>query len=648
MSSMAIAPMRRMFRRHCLLVPALRAFFLCSTGYCLWTFLLSSAGSRSSGDRWERPVPIGHRIRTAGCTLPRFDPFDPTVKPFIRRRFERIKCPGKPNFLTIRNGVAAILPRNLEEHGVHPDDLDCFYKEIYRNESLTVPDRHYVYGRRRRLLFDRALKEEFVFVECVTKKSPERPFHNQFLLNPLIKKNVEKRCGRARRGTPHNLSVLMLGLDSVSHLNFDRHLPETAKLVREKLGALELHGYIKVGENSYPNLMAHLTGLKDFEVDETVSAGFYDNLSPRFIWRRYSSRGYRTLMLEEWALPGLFSTFHRKGFRRAPTDYYPRHVVMLMEDLTRSVAEDPPVSCLGPTLPSEELLSYLANFVNVMSERPFFAYTWFVELTHEWLNSAAYADEPVRRLLKALHASGVLNHTVLIFHSDHGLRSGDVRTTYIGRLEDIQPFAFLIFPPWFLEKNPEAARNLRINQRRLTTPFDLHATLVELLDYPVRKRPRTAYGLSLFHQIPGERTCSDASIKHKWCACRVRSDAAVSGALARALANRIVSDVNKMLARSTRKCAEYQLLRVIDVTLLQATPAELALNTSHYLIDVKLSPGNVVLEGTVRVSAGHVIEVNDISRCDKYKAQTYCMYGWPLEKYCYCRRTFGGQALFRS
>nr|XP_050040400.2 uncharacterized protein LOC126537432 [Dermacentor andersoni] len=635
---MTVAPLLRMLRHQCRLVPALSAVLLCSAGHCLWTFLSLSAGSRSPGDRWERPVPIGHRIQTAGCTLPRFDPFDPTVKPFIRRRFEHAKCPGKPNFLTIRHGFPTILPHKLEEHRVLPEELTCFYREIYRNDSLNVPDRVYLFGPRRTLSFEEALNEEFLFVECVTKKSPKRPFHDQFLLNPLLKRNVEKRCRKARKRTPHNLSVLMLGLDAVSHLNFDRHLAETGRFVREKLGAFELHGYNKVGENSYPNQMALLAGLKYFEADKVAQAGFYDNLNPSLIWRKYAARGYRTMFLEEWTQYSIFSSFQNKGFRRAPTDYYPRHAIMLMEELAKNTEEELRVSCLGPTMPSEVLLGYLAHFVNVMSERPFFAYAWFTELTHEWLNNAAYADEPVRRLLGDLHASGALNHTVLVFLSDHGLRFGDVRTTYIGRLEDIQPFAFLVFPPWFLEKNPEAARNLRVNQRRLTTPFDLHATLVELLDYPVRKRPRTAHGLSLFSEIPGERTCSDAFIKPQWCACSVRDVASVPGALVRALADRLVARVNGALARASRKCAEYQLLRVMDVTSLQATPAELEKNASDYLVVVKLSPGNVVLEGLVRVDGDYSTELMHISRVNKYKVQSYCAHTRWLRKYCHCRR----------
>ncbi|KAH7969388.1 hypothetical protein HPB52_017543 [Rhipicephalus sanguineus] len=346
------------------------------------------------------------------------------------------------------------------------------------------------------------------------------------------------------------------------------------------------------------------------------------------------------MMFEEWVHLSLFSSRSTKGFRRQQTDYYPRHVVMLMEDLGKTVEDDQ--SCLGPTTQSKELLGYLANFVNVMSKRPFFVFAWFVDITHERLNNAAYADEPFRQVLEALYASGALNHTVLAFFSDHGMRKGDIRTTYIGRLEDIQPFAFLVFPPWFLEKNPEAARSLRVNQHRLTTPFDLHATFVELVYYPVRKRPRTAYGLSLLNEIPEQRTCVDASIKCKWCSCNVQGDAAVSRTLARAMAHKVVSDVNELLARETRKCAKYQLIRVIDVTLLQATPEDLARNTSHYLIDVMLSPGNVVLESTVRFNAGNIIKVEDISRVDEYKAQTYCMRGHQLEQYCYCSRNLGG------
>ncbi|KAL3193247.1 hypothetical protein MRX96_017929 [Rhipicephalus microplus] len=72
------------------------------------------------------------------------------------------------------------------------------------------------------------------------------------------------------------------------------------------------------------------------------------------------------MMFTEWALPGYFCAFGRNGFRRPHTDYYPRHVVMLMEESVKTVEDDQ--SCLGPTTLSKELLGYLANFVKAMSK----------------------------------------------------------------------------------------------------------------------------------------------------------------------------------------------------------------------------------------------------------------------------------------
>ncbi|KAH9377054.1 hypothetical protein HPB48_010258 [Haemaphysalis longicornis] len=75
-----------------------------------------------------------------------------------------------------------------------------------------TPDSTYVEGPKENLSFDKPLTEEFICVECSTTQSPDSPFHTQFLLNPLLKKHVEKKRRGQRRQTPHNLSVLVLGL----------------------------------------------------------------------------------------------------------------------------------------------------------------------------------------------------------------------------------------------------------------------------------------------------------------------------------------------------------------------------------------------------------------------------------------------------
>lgn len=176
------------------LVTALNVLLLCSVGHYLWypggsRVTLPSAppenarGAVAAG-RWERATPVGDRIRTTGCTLPQFDPFDPSVRRYFRQRSRGPACSGRPNFLTVRNGFPFIVEDNLLAHNVRPEDVVCTYKEIYCNVSLEKPDSVYMEGNSEDLSFDQPLTKEFSLVKCATRQSPNSPFHEQFLLNP--------------------------------------------------------------------------------------------------------------------------------------------------------------------------------------------------------------------------------------------------------------------------------------------------------------------------------------------------------------------------------------------------------------------------------------------------------------------------------
>lgn len=58
----------------------------------------------------------------------------------------------------------------------------------------------------------------------------------------------------------NELDVLIIGLDSVSKLNFMRQLPKTYKLITRQLNAVVLIGFNKVGQNTFPNVVPMLTG----------------------------------------------------------------------------------------------------------------------------------------------------------------------------------------------------------------------------------------------------------------------------------------------------------------------------------------------------------------------------------------------------
>ena len=66
-----------------------------------------------------------------------------------------------------------------------------------------------------------------------------------------------------------------------------------------------------------------------------------------------------------------------------------------------------------------------------------------------------------------------------------------IKIYYQGKTEFKLPMAYWSLPRWFRGRFPAAARNLRRNARRLTTPFDLHATLRDLTDPAAHLEPHT-------------------------------------------------------------------------------------------------------------------------------------------------------------
>lgn len=74
-----------------------------------------------------------------------------------------------------------------------------------------------------------------------------------------ITENVQNKIRKFDNNTNKPISVLFVGIDSISRTNFVRSLPKTYKYV-ENNGWLSLDGYNKIDDNTFPNLMAILTG----------------------------------------------------------------------------------------------------------------------------------------------------------------------------------------------------------------------------------------------------------------------------------------------------------------------------------------------------------------------------------------------------
>lgn len=113
--------------------------------------------------------------------------------------------------------------------------------------------------------------------------------------------------------------------------------------------------------------------------------------------------------------------------------------------------------------------------------RPQFAFSFHGELSHDSINLVGVADDDIRNWLRDLKTNGLLDRTILIMMSDHGNRFAAVRNTLQGKMEERLPFFSFTFPDAFKQKYPNEFAQFVANVERLTTPFDIHATLLDII-----------------------------------------------------------------------------------------------------------------------------------------------------------------------
>lgn len=93
----------------------------------------------------------------------------------------------------------------------------------------------------------------------------------------------------------------------MSRLNFQRTMP-ISKSYLENRGYLEFRGYNKIGDNTFPNFMALLTGYNESWSTQkcNIYRAFGLDDCP-FIWKGFGDAGYATAWGEEAAYFGTFN-----------------------------------------------------------------------------------------------------------------------------------------------------------------------------------------------------------------------------------------------------------------------------------------------------------------------------------------------------
>uniref|UniRef100_A0A1B0ET90 Uncharacterized protein n=1 Tax=Lutzomyia longipalpis TaxID=7200 RepID=A0A1B0ET90_LUTLO len=497
-------------------------------------------------------------------------------------------------------------------------------------------------------------RSDFARVKCHKLDRSER-WHGTVL-------GVRDGVNAGNYGMNGRLNVLMYGYDSLSRNAFMRKLPKSFAYLTEDLHGDVLKGYNVVGDGTPQALIPLLTGLTELELPETrkrMRNSNFVNVYP-MIWNDYQKEGYVTAFNEDVPDIGTFS-YRLNGFDEQPTHHYMRTYYLAIKGELNQYRK----LCVGHLPRHRTMLEYTKEFMLKYTKTPRFVFSFHGELSHDSINLVGVADDDFTAWLKELHSRSVLNNTLLIVMSDHGNRFAEVRNTLQGKQEERLPFFAFVFPEWWKNKFPQAYSNFKENTQRLVTPFDVHATLKDLLklqtDDARASRNEHSRGISLFDRIPETRSCADAWIEPHWCAClnwRPINDTATDVVVRAAVA--IVDAINQFTHEYRALCSHItlseinwaaklaphdNLLRFKQNKDFDGFLADLSSTTQVFseMYQVKLTtiPGGAIFEASVTHDiAMHAFSVrmSDISRVNQYGDQARCiMETLPeLRKYCYC------------
>ncbi|CAG7724309.1 unnamed protein product [Allacma fusca] len=589
-------------------------------------------------------------VNTNACKIVEMNPFDPSIAVIINEATAQT-C-EEPLVHLVNGTLMYNDPHDIKE-------ARCCYNEIHR---VTVKDyTQWTADWTNRYSFCHLIQKqgvrvrsEFVKIQCkengrqsrtwtdfdVTVFPPED--HSE---ETEVKLNYwEKESAKESFIKPP--SVLILGIDSISRLHMIRSLPQTRTFL-EINDFVEMKGYTKIGENTFPNMMAALGGMKldDYPCWRTRSTKLDD--CP-FIWKNFSDRNYITGSVEDSASLANFN-YMKTGFVRQPVDYYFRPLAVAYHG--NKNREGAFRGCVGGRTQTDLVLKYIQDFVSVVKNKaPYFFWSWFTTLAHDDFNDLRVFDSVFKNNLhKFLESEG--DNAVILFISDHGYRFGTFRETYLGYYEESLPFFFIRIPPSVKQRYPSWYKNLKINSERLTSPLDLHATLEDILTLSSNQKAHQSFThynwdpgfrpvYSFFEETPENRTCESSNIPKQYCRCGSNFLKSVQNqTLSLLIGTHMINEINGIISEKilNRTCVSLRFKKTLYIKQFAYRIAEAASVSTDYLVAVEASPSDATFEARYRIfSNGQLLVVGNISRINSYQGQSDCLNDPLLKSFCYC------------
>ncbi|XP_075230929.1 uncharacterized protein LOC142329898 [Lycorma delicatula] len=564
------------------------------------------------------------------CHFPILHPFHPTILQHVRVA-DPIRCFERSYLLTMidKNGFLVYNETALAEAGYDKSSISCTYQEIFRplNNDFTVN-----YGPEIKITGHDVPKTDFIYVQCKNFAVViYRNFHAYVRRSPSVRNFQNDK----------EIGVAVIGLDSMSRLNFMRQLAQSYKYITEEVNGTVMLGFNKVGENTFPNVIPMLTG---FPAPNSNYESFKDW---PFIWNSYADVGAATMYSEDLPEFNMFDYLYT-GIPEQPTLHYMRTYWLAVED--SMLYKMSSAFCLGPQPKHIIFFNYLKSFLHVYRDSPLFLFSLFNEASHDYVNSVGAIDEDFLSFLKSSFEDNLFNRTVTIVLGDHGNRIDRIRNTDVGRIEDMMPMVTVILPPWINRVYPKWHPVLQENRKRLVSTYDLHATFQHVLtllhggnkvlhkdlsknrmsDRLKKHFSGNAKGISFFTEVPKTRNCKDVGVPDWFCVCqsdeeKLDDDDPRSIGAAKAVVNHFNT---VLLDGLLSQCAVQKLDSVERASL---TVKEENSVKYKILVRFRTVPGDGVFEATVEASSNNDNEnlnykvSGDIFRINRYGSQADCL-----------------------
>ncbi|XP_001355826.4 uncharacterized protein [Drosophila pseudoobscura] len=419
-------------------------------------------------------------------------------------------------------------------------------------------------------------------------------------------------------------SVIMFGFNGMTPNDFRSTLDDMPGLKSNREGWFEMQNYKRMGENSYINLMALISGYSPSAVHNLQSASDMDAMP--FIWKQYKEKGYLTAYAEDLTLIRKFAF----EFGKQPVDYYLRPFMRGIADSLHLRNRSTEYHGLGRRL----YVDYVYDYCQQLLERylnhtqPFFGLFWTSNFVTE--QNRPKREPTLMDYIKRFEQLGLFSEAIVIFFSDHVCH----------------PMLFVWLPSWVRLQYPDISVALAINTQRMTSPHDLYLTLQDILNLGTKVAAHLLQPegcptcLTLFKEIPTNRTCHEAGRSENYCDCASSMELLQEETEMLPLGWLLVDSLNNYLRSRNliNRCEAFSLQKVESI---HQHSSSLKSSTIKYRVRFTTQPKAARFLATVLYNhdTNQLVNVSvpTFGRLLRYTHQSKCVKDGNDKKFCVCK-----------